>query len=223
MNMSKFFYTLIVLGILFLHTYTTCGQAVTPSANVPSWTGAIINPTYIQVTSYPDIANYNNTDNRNFIRTFTPHKATDDPNELTIDNNTSLSEIQTTYYDGLGRPLQEIIQGSWSDAYRDLVQLHTYDQIGREAYQYLPFSSSDPNNHSKLKASPLSNLSSQYNALYPGEQPYSKTEFDNSPLNRVNTTMAPGHSWVGSSRGVENSYATNTNSLFTHIYIYIWF
>jgi hypothetical protein len=39
---------------------------------------------------------------------------------------------------------------------------------------------------------------------------YAKTDFEKSPLNRVEKIMAPGNSWAGSNRGVVNKYWSNT-------------
>lgn len=41
------------------------------------------------------------------------------------------------------------------------------------------------------------------------QQPYAKTEFDRSPLNRITKKMMPGSNWVGSNRGKECGYETN--------------
>ena len=220
MNFLRKINNLALICIFLINTNCATAQTVAPASNIPSWTGPIIEPTLPPVSTFPDLSNYSNTDDRNFVRTYTPHKATTDPNELSIDNNTSLSEIHTTYYDGLGRPLQEIQQGSWSTAYSDLVAVHTYDAIGRESYKYLPFSTNDANNHSKLKTTPLNTLSTQYNGLYNGQEPYRKVEYDNSPQNKVSRVLAPGHSWVGSNRGKEITYGTNTTSFFTKIFKY---
>jgi hypothetical protein len=41
---------------------------------------------------------------------------------------------------------------------------------------------------------------------------YGKTDFEASPLNRINKSMAPGNSWCGSGRGVEVKYWINTSA-----------
>ena len=41
---------------------------------------------------------------------------------------------------------------------------------------------------------------------------YSQTNFETSPLNRAEKTMAAGFSWVGSDRGMETKYWNNTTT-----------
>ena len=54
-------------------------------------------------------------------------------------------QLSTQYFDGLGKPLQSVVRkGSLNTAVagstpKDLVQLHTYDEFGRETYQFLPY------------------------------------------------------------------------------------
>ena len=96
----------------------------------------------------------------------------------------------------------------------DLVKQHTYDAFGRESSNYLPYSFTETDfaNKGKLKATPATQLTAQYNTLYTGQQPYSQTEYDNSPLNRIAKQMAPGSSWVGAGRGVQYEYTANLAS-----------
>ncbi len=127
----------------------------------------------------------------------------------------------TQYFDGLGRPLQTVInKGSLqtdpanpqsSASATDMVSPVLYDEFGRERYQYLPFASTE--NSGLFKADPFQQQQAFMQAQYglQGETYfYGKTEFEASPLGRTEKTMAPGNSWVGSGRGVGMRYWVNT-------------
>ncbi len=83
--------------------------------------------------------------------------------------------------------------------------MHTYDAVGREALQYLPYVSTD--NTGAFKTDPFAAQATFTGTRYPGEQVfYGQTVFEASPLNRPLKTLAPGNSWAGSDRGVALSY-----------------
>ena len=124
----------------------------------------------------------------------------------------------TQYFDGLGRTIQTNIkngslfkdpnQPAW-EYYRDLVSVKRYDQLGREQYQYLPFITPYPMNGDLLTAA-FVHQAEYMQSRYPDEHYYySKADFDLSPLSRINKSLAPGDSWVGSNRGVEIQYESN--------------
>jgi RHS repeat-associated protein len=121
----------------------------------------------------------------------------------------------TSYFDGLGRPLQTVIkEGSLETstlAKKDMVSAAVYDNIGREQYKYLPFVSTGSDG--SFKQNPFQQQATFMTAQY-GTQGeiffYSKTDFEASPLNRVSKTMAPGNSWAGAGRGTEAKYWFNT-------------
>jgi hypothetical protein len=113
----------------------------------------------------------------------------------------------TQYHDGLGRPLQTVIKQA-TPALKDMVSPQVYDNLGREQYKYLPYVSTETNGSFKLSA-----FSSQATFMafqYPNESVYyGQTQFENSPLNRVLKTMAPGNSWAGNNTGVSMDYLGN--------------
>jgi RHS repeat-associated protein len=126
----------------------------------------------------------------------------------------------TQYLDGLGRPLQAVArQGSLAtnSAPVDLVSPVVYDGSGREQYKFLPFAASNEGGNTHIddgafKLNPFQQQATFSAAQYPGEAYYySKAVFDGSPFNKVTKSMAPGNSWVGSSRGIAVKESFNTD------------
>ncbi|GGH26750.1 RHS repeat-associated core domain-containing protein [Sphingobacterium alkalisoli] len=125
------------------------------------------------------------------------------------------------YYDGIGRPLQEI-QWQGSTAKKDIVQHIEYDANGRESKKYLPYSEQTANNASFVAAA-----GNRQAAYYAGSgswdthvkktaYPYTRTVFENSPLDRSVQTGFPGQIWqplsdtiAGSGHTVGMEYSFN--------------
>ena len=118
----------------------------------------------------------------------------------------------TSYLDGLGRPLQTVVrQATPGSAPTDIVSPVVYDEFGREPVKYMPYSSSGTDGNFRMN--PFAEQQSALQAQYPGESVfYGKTDFEASPLNRPLKTYAPGNSWAGSNKGVEQQYLFNTLS-----------
>ncbi|GAA4276540.1 DUF6443 domain-containing protein [Aquimarina mytili] len=112
-------------------------------------------------------------------------------------------KIQTiTYYDGLGRPIQEnAINASTNNT--DIISHIEYDGLGRQTKQYLPFEATGvPGSYREV------NIHQDINAYYKNKYPddfagvpleevnaYSETILEASPLNRVEEQAAPGKDW----------------------------
>ena len=100
-----------------------------------------------------------------------------------------------TYYDGLGRTIQQISKGQTPSG-KDIIAHVEYDSLGRQTKRYLPFASTQNTmaymNSETLKA----NIISQYQSIYGEGNPLSETRFENSPLNRVLEQAAPGDDWA---------------------------
>ncbi|UYQ94805.1 RHS repeat-associated core domain-containing protein [Chitinophaga horti] len=145
-----------------------------------------------------------------YIRTWTPSRpVADTASLLGYDQATGVLQ-QTQYFDGLGRPLQTVAKGV-TPAQKDLVSPIVYDALGREQYKYLPYQAD--NATGGFRTDPFTEAVSFGGGQYPGESVfYGQTTYEPSPLNRVLSTMAPGNSWAGSARGVEQQYLTNTAS-----------
>jgi RHS repeat-associated protein len=138
----------------------------------------------------------------------------------------------TQYFDGLGRPLQNLIkQGSLitNGTPVDMISAVEYDAFGREPFKYLPSPSTATDatkNDGSFKPNPFAQQATFYNSssttspIYNQNETffYRQTNFEASPLNRVLETAAPGNSWTGSMwqtadvnrKSVKNKYCVNT-------------
>lgn len=106
-----------------------------------------------------------------------------------------------TYFDGLGRPKQNIaIQATASG--QDLVSPILYDGLGREAIEVLPFAIST--NHGGYHGA----LDKTAADAFYGEKAYAEKRFENSPLQRLIEQKQTGDNWEGKS--VKFSYSLNS-------------
>ncbi len=113
---------------------------------------------------------------------------------LTADNVTQT----IAYFDGLGRPMQNVATQA-SPLKGDIVSPIKYDQYGRQAYEYLPYVSE---NNGRYKSSDLASQATFYattppynNKIKTDAAPWSFTDFEKSPLNRILQKGAPGTVW----------------------------
>ncbi len=119
------------------------------------------------------------------------------------------------YLDGLGRPLQTVIkQGSLAtgSTATDIVSPVEYDVYGKEQYKYTPYADGAAGDGG-FKLNPFQQQQTFMTGQY-GTQGetyfYSKTNYEASPLSRMDKAMAAGNSWVGNNTGVEVKYWINT-------------
>ncbi|MBL0267851.1 MAG: hypothetical protein IPP99_04030 [Chitinophagaceae bacterium] len=156
----------------------------------------------------------------NFVRSWDALAPVTDANAL-MTKPVKDSRMTTGYFDGLGRPIQSVSkQGSLETGgtATDLVSATLYDEFGREQKKYLPFVANNTGNNTHIndgafKSNPFQQQETFMTAHYGSQNEtfyYSKTNFEASPLNRVEKTMAPGNSWVGNNRGIEMKYWLNT-------------
>jgi RHS repeat-associated protein len=188
--------------------------------------------TYAQVT--PPAA-YSSGINKNYVRVWEATAPIQDPNALLT---APLKDVKQTtqYFDGLGRLVQTVSKkGSLvtdpdslisSTNAVDMVSAVVYDEFGREQYKYLPFAAQNTGGNTSLndglfKLNPFQQQAAFSTAQFTGEAYfYGKTNFENSPLSRINDSYAPGDSWVGSEgnsnaadrRNVSIQYLLNTSS-----------
>ena len=125
--------------------------------------------------------------------------------EETQETNAAKKQLETVaYYDGLGRPKQNIGVKT-SPKGRDVVTHIEYDEFGRQAKDFLPIPQSGTQ-AGKIYDSPLSNASS----IYGNEKIFSEKILENSPLNRLLGQIHQGNDWQNHPIRIE--YEANTTS-----------
>ncbi len=197
MQLIKIYVTLTI-GVFFLKAHAQDGSVHTPSAYASSLS--------------------------NYIRTWTAVKPDTTNSYFSTSSAITHSRLTTQFYDGLGRPIQTVVkQGSLKTgtSAADMVSPVMYDDCGRVQRQYLPFTASSYGGNTSItdggfKMNPFqqqNNFYSNSNSPINGQGEtyyYGKTEYEASPLNRVDRTYAPGDSWVNQGRGVKIKYWVNT-------------
>ncbi len=137
-----------------------------------------------------------------------------DQNNLAFFTPTESLIQQISYFDDLGRPVQEIAleqSPKISGVKKDLVVQMEYDGYGRTVKEWLPYAA-DTGDFGSVKTDAEQQTLNQYdNAKYENTaNPYSEKAFDNSPLQRIEKQAAPGSAWaMGSGHEVEFGYRTN--------------
>ncbi|MBN1951788.1 MAG: RHS repeat-associated core domain-containing protein [Bacteroidales bacterium] len=172
----------------------------------------------ISVTLFP-LTNWVQAQNSGYNYVHTRTVLTDSVTSRTILNALADSLIMEdiTYFDGLGRPMQ-VVNMHASPEGRDIRQVITYDEYGREAVQYLPYVSTT--NSGDYDDSWGSNLSAFYSGSGIGgttvasdTEPWGYKVFDGSPLNRVVKEYGAGESWHSASAGfLQGHYTGYTQS-----------
>jgi len=196
--------------------YNYTGITLNPNFSFTAATGSSLN-LYI---ANPDCQQLTNSfsQNQNYIVTSTPRTAM---SSFSTSGKTACDLMQTVqYFDGLGRPLQTV-QVKGSTAGKDVVQPFAYDQFGREVQKYLPYAAQGAADGS-YKSTAVSDQNAFYTAPPSGSgvsaitSPFSLTNFEPSPLNRVLEQGAPGAVWqpvAGSSAGHTNKIEYTTNNI----------
>jgi len=105
------------------------------------------------------------------------------------------ANVNVTYFDGLGRPMQQV-DSRQSATGMDIVTPITYDKLGRQVLDYLPYAAQTAT--MAYDASAVSKVQAFYNtAAYENTtNAYSEKRLEASPLNRVLEQGAPGLAWA---------------------------
>ncbi|OED39970.1 hypothetical protein AB832_03755, partial [Flavobacteriaceae bacterium (ex Bugula neritina AB1)] len=218
----------IVVALLFVGittvaqvntTVTIQNKTITASSSeadrLPVATQAIIikPTTHIQagsnfhaIISEDPYINLSLDDTQNYI--FTRAYQTEMTTPGGIKNNKDVIE-SVTYFDGLGRPMQQIgIKASNSK--QDIVTFIDYDEYGRQEKEYLPYEATG--NLGSYRTNAESATESFINNKYgTTPNPFSQKTFEPSPLNRVLKQAAPGNDWrKGGGHEIEFDYQSNT-------------
>jgi len=118
------------------------------------------------------------------------------------------AQVQITYFDGLGRPMQQIANQQ-SATSKDIVTPIEYDAYGRQTKDYLPFAGSSRN--MAYDSNAIGGNLNYYTSAYSTQYGFSEKVLENSPLNRVLKQAAPGTDWaVGTGHEIKLDYQTNT-------------
>ncbi|AEL26709.1 DUF6443 domain-containing protein [Cyclobacterium marinum] len=148
--------------------------------------------------------------NHNYVKKYTAKKAGLD--EMTIVSaNSSQSQKQFAYHDGLGRTMQTVGKESTVSG-KDLIVPIAYDEYGMQTKELLPFSIANGRKPGDFRLSAINDQEAYYTSLY-GENPsaYIEKEFEASPLNRVNKQAAQGNAWqMGSGKELKFFRRPNT-------------
>ncbi len=170
---------------------------------------------------------------KNYIHTVTPQAAMTIA-EMESVNCSNINDIDraiesVTYFDGLGRPIQQrAIKASPTG--RDIVTHISYDDFGRQDKQYLPFES-DSHIGAYKDVDIDIDINQYYRDNYQSDFPgvslqninaYSESIFEPSPLNRVTEVGAPGTAWKANRNSdadhtiKTNWYTNKTNEVLYH-------
>ena len=149
---------------------------------------------------------FGQSNNQNWVKSTTYKVAS----QSAIANPTvSQANVHVSYYDGLGRPIQQIASKQ-SNTGKDIITHIEYDDFGRQTKEFLPLASDQSNLAYIEGATAKSAIESQYQTWYGDQNPYSEKQLENSPLNRVLKQAAPGTAWqMGSGKEIKFDYQTN--------------
>ncbi|OJJ14304.1 hypothetical protein BKI52_43270 [marine bacterium AO1-C] len=129
---------------------------------------------------------------------------------LSVVAGEKLKKIQ--FLDGMGKPLQSL-EVQASPLQRDIVQPISYDHLGRSKMKHLPYT--DGNAPGSYQTNVLTKQASFYNTaqgVAHSAHPYTLTQSEASPLNRVTHEYAQGENWVGAGKGVVTHHEVNPAS-----------
>ncbi|MCO6174094.1 DUF6443 domain-containing protein, partial [Flavobacterium sp. NRK F10] len=144
---------------------------------------------------------------QNYVKTTTYKQ----PNTTSLSNpGADEAVVQITYYDGLGRPVQQIAHKQ-SNGGNDIVTPVEYDAFGRQTKEFLPYANSAPSLNYIDATTVSSDLNSFYSSYNGGTTtPFSEKELEASPLDRIKKQAAPGDAWaMNSGKEIRFDYQSN--------------
>ncbi|MEM6526192.1 MAG: DUF6443 domain-containing protein [Bacteroidota bacterium] len=126
-----------------------------------------------------------------------------------VTTETQLAELQIgdvyrtfNYQDGIGRALQNTTEAIGPNR-KDIIQPFTYDSKSRMDKSYIVQEHSTSNG--SYQSAAVANLLAAYGA----ETPYSSYEYDDSPLDRVNSVTGPGTDWSTNNKNSSARFKLN--------------
>ena len=132
-----------------------------------------------------------------------------------------------TYFDGLGRPMQQVDIKASNDL-KDLVTHVGYDSHGRQDKEWLPYREAT-GSLGAYRGDISASARSFYHGMFPDDFPtltattanaYSQKDFEASPLNRVLKQAAPGEDWqLGSGHEIAFAHQANVANEVRYLYV----
>ncbi|MEL6676933.1 MAG: DUF6443 domain-containing protein [Bacteroidota bacterium] len=118
------------------------------------------------------------------------------------------------YFDGLGRPLQEVAIQAAPDCGGDIISFHQYNSLGQEPTVYLPYvdGTGNPGSYRSQAETEQDNFFSSTNFPHWGtdvDYPYAVTDIEPSPLARVIEQGSPGADWQLAQKTIYKVYEVN--------------
>jgi len=138
------------------------------------------------------------TPGKNYIVSTVPFQSVTDPTAL-VDAN---SNTAIQYFDGLGRPIQTVQRGMTPSG-ADLVTGIMYDSFGRDSLKWLPAVAGGNN------GAYYPNFAAQAVSSNGDDKPYSRTEYEPSPLNRVTGQYGAGNDWYTAGKKQKSEFTIN--------------
>nr|WP_299073819.1 DUF6443 domain-containing protein [uncultured Allomuricauda sp.] len=206
--------TYIVSGSATLEATTSI--TLGPGTHIQS--GATFTATIVEQTTATDPYTTFTFSDENYVFTRSYQEEMSSFNAGTAKEGDVIESI--TYFDGLGRPMQQIgIKGAPDK--EDIIVHMEYDDYGRMDEDWLPYH--EPTGTlGTYRGDKASATRSYYKTNYGADFPtfsstvanaYSKKEFEASPLNRLLKQGAPGEDWaLGEDHEIEFGYGTNVAS-----------
>lgn len=154
-------------------------------------------------------------ENRSYVREYDilkqGVKTTEEVYQLAIGDKLQ----NTTYYDGLNRPVQQVSKETATPSnprslWGDNVQIASYDNYGRQQKLFLPYTTVSQSG--KYKTNSIAEQAQYYSNNFIEDFPYNQiTQYDNSPLDRLINYKKGGTSWQAGT-GQTTSYELNTST-----------
>lgn len=149
---------------------------------------------------------------QNFIKKTVPTSPV--TTETNLNFLSSTFKVESIHYtDGMGRPLQDVLVKA-SPNNNDIIQPYLYDQYGRQASKYLPYTDASASGTYRGGAFyDQLNFYTNQTMVAKTAYPFSETVFDGSPLNEAVEQSAPDNDWVlGSGHTNKQDIGTNNTN-----------
>ncbi|MEO1253298.1 MAG: DUF6443 domain-containing protein [Bacteroidota bacterium] len=151
------------------------------------------------------------TTTKNYVRSVVSRKASS--SSMKNEGTTGNTKQSVEYFDGLGRPIQNIIRWGSSEG-NDLITPYKYDQYDRQTTQYLPYRKNQVN--AVFDENDLSNQGSFYSGGIEGKEstlyPFSEIQYEVSPLQRIQEQGSPGADWQIGNHTIVYDYEVNADN-----------